>query len=150
MSDEIYRGHRLAFWLLLAVVLLKSAIALGTIFNGQQAAQSADGIPLDRFGADGAQAVVALFAMWGVGQLALNAFGVLALTRRRALIPFVFGVLLLEHLARKAVLLLHPIVKAPIAKAGAPPGAYINAAILGLTVLGLGLSVWRPTQPVHE
>ena len=66
--DNTYRGHPLAVWLFIPVVVLKTGIALGTIFNGRGAAQSADGIPLDSFGASGAEAVVALFAIWGLSQ----------------------------------------------------------------------------------
>jgi hypothetical protein len=69
--DNDYRGRRLALWILLVLLFLRTGIALGTIFNGRAAAQTADGIPLDTFGAAGAQAVLALFAMWGIAQLAI-------------------------------------------------------------------------------
>jgi hypothetical protein len=136
--DNTYRGHPLAVWLLVPVVLMKTGIALGTIFNGRAAAQSADGIPLDRFGADGAQAVVALFAIWGLAQLVFSVLGVLALTRYRAMIPSLFALLLVEHLARRLILLVKP-----IARTGTPPGLYINLALLAVMVVGLALSLWR-------
>ncbi len=136
--DNTYLGHPLAVWLLGAVVLVKTAIALGTLFNGRTAAQSADGIPLDSFGADGAQAVVALFAIWGLAHLVISLFGILALTRYRALIPFMFLLLLVEHLARKLVLWWKP-----IARTGTPPGLYINLALVALMIVGLALSLWK-------
>lgn len=83
--DNTYRGHALGLWLFALVVVAKTGIALGTIFNGRGAAQSADGIPLDSFGAGGADAVVALFAIWGLLQLVFSVLGVLALTRYRAM-----------------------------------------------------------------
>jgi hypothetical protein len=136
--DNTYRGHPLAVWLLVPVVFMKTGIALGTIFNGRAAAQSADGIPLDSFGADGAQAVVALFAIWGLAQLVFSVLGVLALTRYRAMIPSLFALLLIEHLVRKWILLVKP-----IARTGTPPGPYINLVLVALMVVGLGLSLWR-------
>jgi hypothetical protein len=136
--DNTYRGHRVALWLFGVVVLLKTGIALGTIFNGRTAAGTADGVPLDQFGAAGAQAVIALFAIWGLAQLVMSVFGVLALTRYRAMVPFMFVLLLLEHLTRRFILLLKP-----IATTGPHPGSYINLAILGLMVVGLVLSLWR-------
>jgi len=139
--DNTYRGHPLAVWLLVPVVLMKTGIALGTIFNGRAAAQSADGIPLDRFGVEGAQAVVALFAIWGLAQLVLSLLGVLALTRYRAMIPSLFALLLVEHLARKWILLVKPIVRT-----GAPPGPYINLVLVTLMIVGLGLSLWRRAE----
>lgn len=134
--DNTYRGHPLALWLFLPVVVLKTGIALGTIFNGRDAAQSADGIPLDSFGPAGAQAVVALFAIWGLSQLVFSVLGVLALTRYRSMIPFLFALLLLEHLARRWILLVKP-----IARTGTPPGLYINLVLLALMIVGLALSL---------
>lgn len=144
--DNTYRGHRLALWLLIPVVVMKAGIALGTIFNGRAAAQSADGIPLESFGAGGAEAVVALFAIWGLSQLVISVLGVLALTRYRAMIPLMFVLLLLEHLARKWILAVKP-----IATTGTSPGSYINLVLLVLMIVGLTLSLRSradsPLQP---
>ena len=136
--DNTYSGHPLALWLFIPVVVVKTGIALGTIFNGRGAAQSADGISLDSFGAGGAQAVLALFAIWGLSQLVFSVVGVLALIRYRAMIPLLFALFLLEHLARKWILLAKPIVRT-----GAPPGLYINLALLVLIIVGLALSLRR-------
>jgi hypothetical protein len=144
--DNTYRGHPLAIWLLIPVVVVKTGIALGTLFNGRGAAQSADGIPLDSFGAAGAAAVVALFALWGLSQLVFSVLGVLALTRYRAMIPFVFVLLLLEHLARRWILLVKP-----IARTGTPPGTYINLVLVVLMVVGLALSLRsRPGSSLQQ
>ena len=143
--DNTYRGHPLALWLFVPVVLMKTGIALGTIFNGRAAAQSADGVPLGSFGVGGAQAVLALFAMWGLSQLVFSVFGVLALTRYRAMIPFLFFLLLIEHLARRWLLLVKP-----IATTGTHPGSYINLALLGLMVIGLAFSLQNREQPVTK
>ena len=141
--DNTFRGHPLALWLLGAVVVFKTGIALGTIFNGRTAAQSADGIPLDRFGAEGAQAVVAMFAIWGLAQLVFGALGVLALTRYRALVPLVFLLLLVEHAARRWILFVQP-----IARTGTPPGLWINLVLLALMIVGLALALWsRASSP---
>lgn len=140
--DNTYGGHRVAIWLLGAVVAFKTAIALATISNGRVAAQRADGIPLERFGAAGADAVVTLFAVWGVSQLALILFCALALFRYRAMVPLIFLVLLAEHAARRCVLLVMP-----IAKSGTSASVYVNLIIFPVLLLaGLGLSLWRGSQ----
>lgn len=139
--DNTFRGPAAALWIFGAVVVAKTAIALGTLLNGRNAAQSADGIPLDRFGADGAAAVVALFALWGLAQLALGALGVLALTRYRAMIPLLFALFFVEHAARRLLLLVKP-----IARGGTPPGLYINLLLLALMGVGLVLSLWRRAE----
>jgi hypothetical protein len=79
--DNDYRGHKLALWLFGATVLVKLGIGLGTVFNGHEAAGSADGIPLDTFTPAGAQAVISLFAIWGIAQLVICVLCILALVR---------------------------------------------------------------------
>jgi hypothetical protein len=134
--DNTYRGHRLALWLLGALVLMKGAIGLGTMLNGRNAAISADGIPLDSFTPAGAEAFVALFAAWGLAQLMLNLIGLLALIRYRAMVPLMFAVLLLEHLGRKLIF-----VFLPIARDESAPGFYINLVLVAVLVAGFVLSL---------
>jgi hypothetical protein len=54
------------------------------------------------------------------------------------MIPLLFVLMLLEHLARRWMLLVKP-----IARTGTPPGTYVNLAILLLMIVGLALSLWR-------
>lgn len=134
--DNTYRGHVLALWFFVPILILKTGIALGSLFNGRAAAQSADGIPLDSFGIRGAETVVTLFAIWGLSQLMFSVLGVLALVRYRAMIPFLFLLFLVEHVARRWILLAQP-----VARTGTPPGLYINLVLLALLIVGLALSL---------
>lgn len=134
--DNTYCGPRLALWLFGALILMKGGIGLGTMFNGRSAAISADGIPLDTFTPAGEQAFVSLFAAWGLSQLVLNLLGLLALVRYRAMVPFMFALLLLEHLCRKLVFLF-----LPMPRTGSSPGYAINLVIVSLMVVGLVLSL---------
>ena len=134
--DNTYRGHRLALWLLAALVLVKGGIGLATIFNGYPAATTADGIPLDTFTPAGAQAFVSLFAAWGLSQLMLNLIGVLALVRYRAMVPLMFALLLLEHLSRKLIFLILPIVRTDMS-----PGFFVNLVLVAMMIVGLVLSL---------
>lgn len=63
---------------------------------------------------------------------------ILAFFRYRAMIPFMFALLLLEHLSRKLILTLRP-----MATAGAAPGTIINIVLPILMIIGLTLSLWR-------
>ena len=136
--DNAYRGHRLALWLFGAILLMKTAIALGTIFNGRTAAQTADGIPLDSFGVAGAAAVVSLFAIWGLAQFVISLIGVLALVRYRAMVPLMLALFLFEHVARRVIFLVRP-----IPRDGTAPGLYINLALLAVMTVGLALSLQK-------
>lgn len=136
--DHTYRGSKLALWLFGLIVLMKVAMSVNSIFNGRVVASSADGIPLDTFTPAGAQAVVSLFAAWGLGQLMICLLCILVLVRYRAFIPFMFALLLVEHLCRRLIFWAMP-----IARTGTSPGFAINLVLLALTALGLGLSLWR-------
>ena len=140
-ADNSYRGYRPALWIFGLVVTIKTAISLNALFNGRVVAGSADGIPLDSFGPAGAQAVVALFGIWGLAQFFICALCAVALVRYRTLVPFMYAFLLVEHLSRRLFLTVMP-----IARVGTPPGYLVNVALLALMIVGLILSVLRRTS----
>ena len=135
-ADNTYHGSRLALWIFGLLVLVRSAIGLGSIFNGYPAASSADGIPLDTFTPAGVQTILALFGLLGVSQLVFSVLCVVVLVRYRSLIPLMFVLLLLYQLSRKLILYY-----LPIPRTGAPPVSAINLTILGLMIVGLVLSL---------
>lgn len=139
--DNEYGGHKLALWILGAVVAMKGAIGLGTIFNGRSAAIGADGIPLATFTPAGQDAFVSLFAAWGLSQLILNLVGLVVLVRYRALAAFMFALLLLEHSARKLIFWV-----LPLPRDGTPPGLFINLGLVAAMLTGLVLSL-RQARP---
>jgi hypothetical protein len=136
--DNTYRGSRLALWLFALLLFMKSAMSLNSIFNGYSVASSADGIPLDTYPPAAARTIVSLFAIWGLGHLVICVLGVLVLVRYRSLIPFMFGLLLVEHLSRKLILQF-----LPSPRTGTPPASAINLGLLALMIVGLALSLWR-------
>jgi hypothetical protein len=134
--DNAYRGHKAALWVFGVVVFMKTAMSLNSIFNGRQVAASADGIPLDSFTPAGAQAVVTLFAIWGLAHLAICALCIVVLVRYRAMVPLMLSLLLLEHVARRIIVWVMP-----IARTGTPPGLAVNLVLLALMAAGLALSL---------
>jgi hypothetical protein len=135
--DNTYRGHKLALWLFGLLVFMKVAMSLSSMFNGYSVLTSADGIPLDTYPSAAARTIVSLFALYGLSNLVLCVLCILVLVRYRSMIPFMFALLLLEHLSRKLILQLMPIVRT-----GTPPGSAINLALLALMSVGLALSLW--------
>lgn len=134
--DNDFRGPRLALWLFAAVLVVRTGMAIGAIFDGRAIATSADAVPLDAYGAGGAQAVIALFALWGVAQFALCLLGVLALARYRAMTPLVLALFLAEHLGRRLAL-----VFLPIERSGGSASPAINVALIALTFVALALAL---------
>jgi hypothetical protein len=134
--DNTYLGQKLALWLFGVIVLMKTAMSVNSIFLGHKIATTADGIPLDTFPPAAADAIVSMFAIWGFAHFMICLLCILVLFRYRAMIPFMFLFLLLEHLGRKLVLYF-----IPIDRSGTPPGTYVNLILLGVMIAGLVLSL---------
>lgn len=137
-ADHHYQGHKLALWLFGALMVLKTVISINSMINGDVVASSADGIPLDTYPAGAAATIVSLFALSGLRQLTFCLIGLVVLVRYRTLVPLMFALLLLEHAGRQVILQV-----LPISRTDRPPGAMVTMVLLAITVVGLGLSMWR-------
>lgn len=135
--DNNFRGHWLAIWLLVPIVLLRGIIGFNSIFFTRVIATSADGIPLDKFGADGAQVVVSLFALLGLYFLLFALLGAVVLIRYRALVPLMYLFLLVQQLGSKLLLLAHPVERSGTTNVS----SVVVLAILAMTVVGFALSL---------
>ena len=143
--DNNYRGHKLALWLFGLLVLMKLGISLSSIFDTYNVVRSADGIPLDTFTSRGAETVVSVTALLGLSQFLLAVLSVLALVRYRAMIPFMYLLLLVEYFAKKWIQLVKPIVRV-----GTPPATYVNLALIALLLAGLVLSLWQQNNRLES
>lgn len=130
-------GHPAALWLLGLYVALKLLMSFSSIILADKVAADADGIPLSSFSPDAAREVLTLFALLGLGQLALAIVALTVVVRYRALVPFIFLVLLAEAAVRRLIVLGF----APERTAAGSGGFYINIGLLALLALGLLLSL---------
>jgi hypothetical protein len=134
--DNMYRGHKLALWLFALLLFMKLAMSVNSIFNPSDVASSADGIPLHTYTPAAARTIASLFALLGLSQFTVCLLGILVLVRYRGMIPFLFALLLLEHLSKRVILHFTPIVRT-----GTPPGFYVNLVLLAVMLVGLALSL---------
>jgi hypothetical protein len=147
--DNAYRGHWLALWLLVPVMLMRAVEGVNSIVMTRQVATGADGIPLASYDPAAAATVVALFALLGLYGLILPLLGTMALIRYRTMVPLLYLLLLLVQLGSRAILMLDPITRAGVATAGGIPiGPAITYGLLATTALGLVLSL-RVRESVH-
>ena len=137
--DNNYRGHRLAIWFLVPIILLRGLIGFNSIFFARSVATSADGVPLDSFTPAAAGTVLALFALLGLFSLLLALLGLVVLVRYRAMIPFLYLFLLTQEVGNKAVLLAYPVTRS--ASSGMPAGSIVVFTILAMTLVGFALSL---------
>jgi hypothetical protein len=141
-ADNTFAGHRAALWLLGLFIALKLVMSINSMVNTASVAAGADGLPLDSYGPAAAQTVLLLFALLSLGHLALAVIALTILIRYRAMVPFIYLVLLGEHLARRFVVASHAVTRIE----DVPLGWYVNVGLLILLSLGLVLSLLPARQ----
>jgi len=151
--DNTYRGHWLGIGFLAVVVLMKGTQGAMSVFNTRNVLTTADGIPLDSYGAAAGETVIALTALGGFCLLVIALLGVVVLIRYRAMIPFMFLVQLIVQLGGRVLLEVNPIVRSAetsMGFAGHPIGFWLNLAILAMTVIGFVLSLRNKSDSPQE
>jgi hypothetical protein len=140
--DNGYHGHRAALWLFGLLVALKLVVSVNSILNTASVAAGADGIPLGSFGPAAARTVLMLFALSALADLALAVIAVVALIRYRAMVPFIYLILLGEYVAGRFIIQSYAVARS----GGISVGWYVNIGIVTLMTLGLALSLIRARQ----
>jgi hypothetical protein len=130
--DNTYRGHTLGLWLLGLVLAVKGLQIVSVMIDGPGIVATADGIPLETFGARGAQTTVAAFIGMGISRLLISIICAVVLLRYRSVVTPVFALLALHDIVRELVL--------QQVRTGTPIGPVVNGALLLLTLAGLALS----------
>ncbi|MFP4378306.1 MAG: hypothetical protein ACLFP4_14775 [Spirochaetales bacterium] len=128
--DNNYRGPRIAvivFWLLAAVTLVRSVIHIVAPDGG---AASIATIPLASFSPAAADAVIHIFALWGLSQLIIGVFYVVALLRYRTLIPMLYLFALFEYVVRLTLTWIKPMETESTA-----PGAIGNYVLIPILLV---------------
>ena len=136
--DNTYRGKTAALWIFGIILILRLVMSLNSIFNTAEIATKADGIPLATYPPAAAHTIISLFASLALAHLMLIIVAALVLFRYRSIVPFMYALLITEHLGRKALLYYHG-----LARVGTPPGFYVNLGLLSLMVIGFAFSLWR-------
>jgi len=133
--DNGYRGHMLAIWLLIPIIVIKAVIGLTSMFGGLLVAQGAHNVPVRAFPAEAVQLLVLLLARSGLSTLVLTLFCVLVLIRYRAMIPVTYVLLLLQHTGGAFLQLKESAIMGP------SRATVVSLVLLFLTVVGLFASL---------
>jgi hypothetical protein len=140
--DNAYRGHWLALILFGLLLVISAGIGGNSILNTHEVAIGADGIPLDSFSPTAAKEVMLEFALLGMWRLLFVLIGLVALIRYRAMIPFLFLVLLIQQIAGRALHVLHPTDGDLTSR-----GSVVVWVMLGMIVVGFVLSLIGRSKP---
>jgi len=135
LDNESYRGHVVALWLFGLFLLLRLIMGVNGAIN-TSAIAAGDGLRLDD---GGRETILLLFRNLSLSNLPLVAIGATALWRWRAMVPFLYLVLLADQVVRRLAALANPIARTDAASVG----IWINLALLALLLVGLALSLWN-------
>jgi hypothetical protein len=99
-KTNTYRGNPIAQWVFVLLTVATIARSLVHMFSSDGGAQSIATIPLDSFTANGADAVILIFALWGLSQLIIGIVYGIVLWRYQALIPLMYLFMIFEYRMR--------------------------------------------------
>lgn len=134
--SNTYQGKAIAKWIFAAMTALTIARSLVHIFLPDGGAQSIATIPLEDFTANGAAAVIHIFALWGLSQLLFGLVYIIVFWHYQVLIPLMWLFILVEYSGR----MLLTIAK-PFEIVGTAPGAIGNFIFIPLALIMFVLSL---------
>ncbi len=133
--DNRFPGRPFVPWVFAALVAMTLGRSLFHMFAPDGGAQSVAHIPLDSYPAPAADAVVFIFAFWGLSQLMMGAVSAIVLARYRSMIPLMLVLIAAEYAGRMAIGHFRPIVTTATA-----PGAILDYVAVPLALLLLYFS----------
>ena len=133
--DNNYRGNKISLWLIWPVVIMRAAQGFSLIVGGPKLLKEADGIPLDTFSTEAANAVFTMFLISATSRIVISLIGVMVLLRYRSALTLFASVLTLDQILRQLVLHYYPLVKI-----GNPFGPMTGWVFLILSIAGLAAS----------
>lgn len=134
--DNQYRGNKLGYWLFCLLTIILMARSLVHVFKHDGGAQSIATIPLDSWPIEAANTVIALFALWGLLQVVIAGIQIIAIVKYKALIPFLYLIMVLTQLGRMTIGEFKT-----VETAGTAPAAALSWYFLAIYTTGLVLSL---------
>jgi hypothetical protein len=136
--DNTYSGNKLALYFFFLITLMTIGRSCIHIFSADGGAQSIATILLDSYTQGGADAVIFIFAQWGIAQLMLGLVYLLVAVRYRSLVPLMYAFIFFEWSSRIGLDFLKS-----IETSGTAPAAIMQLVLVILVPVMLYLSL-RP------
>ena len=137
--DNTYSGNMLAFYVFIMLTVMTTFRSLAHILLPDGGAESIATVDVD---VEGGDAIVAMFAYWGLSQLILAVLYILSIVRYKSLIPLMYLTMVVEYTLRFVIGLAKP-----MEHSGTAPGEVANVVLPLLTLIMLLLSLQeKPTQ----
>ncbi len=119
--DNSYHGFKIALWFFYLITIVTIVRSCIHIFKNDGGAQSIATIPLDTYTNGGAEAVIFIFAYWGLSQLMFGLLQGIVALKYRSLIPLMYLFLILEYVGRFGISLFKS-----LETTGQAPGGVAN------------------------
>jgi len=134
--ENKFTGHKIALYAFVIITIITIARSLIHILTQDGGAQSIATIPIDNYPTQAANAVILIFAYWGISQLIIGILYLIVILRYKDLIPLMYIFLILEYSARLGTGLLKPIETVSTA-----PGAIGNYLAIPVMIVLFLLSL---------
>lgn len=141
--DNSYNGNKLPlylFYLLTAVTIGRSLVHMFAVDGG---AQSIATIPLDSYSVEASDAVIHIFAEWGLTQLLFGVLYAIVLWKYKSLIPLMYLFIFIEYTGRLLLTMYKPIILE-----GTAPGGVGNYIMIPLAIIMLVPSLRKTKKNV--
>ena len=122
--DNTYQGKAISLIVFIPLTMVTVARSLIHIFSKDGGAQSIATIPLTSYSFEASQAVIKMFALWGLSQLLLAMVFLITILKYRSLLPLMYLIVFIEYIGRHIIMTL-----LPIETLGNAPGSIINLII---------------------
>lgn len=136
VADNNYQGTKVALYFLYPFSFMTVTRSLIHILKTDGGAQSIATIPLDSYSSGAADAVIHIFAEWGLTQLLFGLLYVVVLWRYRTLIPLMYLFIFVEYSVRFLLTRYKP-----MELEGTAPGGVVNYIFPAITLLMFILAV---------
>jgi hypothetical protein len=133
-ADNSIRGMKLPVYVFTLIAVVSTIRSFIHLLAPDGGAGSVAGMDLSA----GAPGIIFAFGLWGSAQLIYGVIQLGVAFRYRALVPFMYVLLIFETLLRELVGHIKPVTFAH-----RPPGAIGNYVILPLAAVMLVLSLWK-------
>ncbi|MFK7904967.1 MAG: hypothetical protein AB8B69_07580 [Chitinophagales bacterium] len=133
--DNTYKGNKIALWFFYLITLITIVRSCIHIFKYDGGAQSIATIPLDTYAQGGAEAVIFIFAYWGLSQLIIGILYAIVAFKYKSMIPLMYLLIFVEYAGRLGISFFKS-----IETTGQAPGGVANYVFIPLSLILFSLS----------
>lgn len=143
--DNEFNGSKIALYTFYVITIITLWRSQHHMLAPDGGAQSIASIPLDTFLESGANAVISIFAFWGLSQLIIGIIYMISVIKYKSLIPLFYLLIFVEYFGRWVIGIFKPLQTIQIA-----PGVIGNYIFMAISIIMLILCFYRSDKKVFN